>query len=166
MVAWAFSIAAAGIFPALTLGVWWKRATTQGAIAGMILGYGVCVYYLVGTRYYAVSFHEMWSWISWAPPAAQARYTELHAAWMAASGAAKDAAWIALDRQAQVVAGWFGVRNISAALFGLPFGFLGIWLVSLFTPEPSKEVQDMVERTRLPAGALIMQDKAADLGGH
>jgi cation/acetate symporter len=164
MVAWAFSIAAAGIFPALTLGVWWKRATTQGAIAGMILGYGVCVYYLVGTRYFAVSFHELWSWLGVATDAQLARYKELYSAWQAASGPAKDAAWLALDRHAQVIASWFGVRNISAALFGLPFGFAGIWVVSLLTPAPSKEVQDMVDRTRTPAGELIMQDKGATTG--
>lgn len=51
MVAWAFSIAASGLFAPLVLGVWWKRTTTAGAIAGMLLGYGVCMYYLVGTRY-------------------------------------------------------------------------------------------------------------------
>jgi cation/acetate symporter len=164
MVAWAFSIAAAGIFPALTLGVWWKRATTQGAIAGMILGYGVCVYYLVGTRYFAVSFHELWSWLGVATDAQLARYKDLYAAWQAASGPAKDVAWRALDTHAQVIASWFGVRNISAALFGLPFGFLGIWVVSMLTPAPSKAVQDMVDRTRTPAGELIMQDKGATTG--
>ncbi len=164
MVAWAFSIAAAGIFPALTLGVWWKRATTQGAIAGMILGYGICVYYLVGTRYFAVSFHEMWFWLGAATDAQLARYNELHAAWQAAAGPAKEAAWRALDTHAQAIASWFGVRNISAALFGLPFGFAGIWLVSLFTPAPSREVQEMVERTRTPAGEMIMQDKGATTG--
>ncbi len=36
MVAWAFSLAAAGLFPALVLGIWWKRCTKQGAIAGII----------------------------------------------------------------------------------------------------------------------------------
>ncbi len=36
MVAWAFSLAAGGLFPALVLGVWWKRTTKQGAIAGML----------------------------------------------------------------------------------------------------------------------------------
>lgn len=51
MVAWAFSIAASGLFAPLVLGVWWKRTTAAGAIAGMLLGYGVCMYYLVGTRY-------------------------------------------------------------------------------------------------------------------
>jgi len=165
MVAWAFSLAAAGIFPALTLGVWWKRGNTTGAIIGMLLGWGVCVYYLVGTRYYAVSFHDMWAGISGAAPAAQAKFVELKAAWAAAAdGAAKTAAWAALDRQAQAIAGWFGVKNISAALFGLPFGFLGVIVGSLLTKAPSKEVQDMVDATRRPAGALIMRDKDAAAG--
>src|SRR4029078_1492779 len=31
MVGWAFSLAMAGNFPALVLGIWWKRATTTGA---------------------------------------------------------------------------------------------------------------------------------------
>ena len=51
MVAWAFSIAASGLFPALVLGIWWKRINTPGAISGMLVGFGVCLWYLVGTRY-------------------------------------------------------------------------------------------------------------------
>ncbi len=51
MVAWAFSIAASGLFAPLVLGVWWKRANSQGAIAGMITGFVVCCVYLFGTRY-------------------------------------------------------------------------------------------------------------------
>ena len=38
-VAWAFDFAASGLFFPLVLGVWWKRANTQGAIAGMIAGF-------------------------------------------------------------------------------------------------------------------------------
>jgi cation/acetate symporter len=38
LVAWAFSIAAATMFPVLTLGIFWRRANRQGAIAGMIAG--------------------------------------------------------------------------------------------------------------------------------
>ena len=30
MVGWAFSLAMAGNFPALVMGIWWKRATTAG----------------------------------------------------------------------------------------------------------------------------------------
>src|SRR5687768_5524949 len=52
MVGWAFSLAMAGNFPALVLGIWWKRATTGGAIAGMIAGFGLCLFYLVVTRYF------------------------------------------------------------------------------------------------------------------
>ena len=40
MVGWAFSLAMAGNFPALVLGIWWKRATTAGAICGIIAGFG------------------------------------------------------------------------------------------------------------------------------
>ena len=167
MVAWAFSLAAAGIFPALTLGVWWKRANTPGALIGMILGFGACLYYLVGTRYYAVSFFDMWSGLSGATPAAKAKFVELKNAWMAAAdGPAKAAAYAALDKQAQAVANWFGVKNISAAIFGLPLGFLGIIVGSLLTAPPSKEVQDMVDATRRPAGDLIMRDKDAALPSH
>ena len=168
MVAWAFSLAAAGIFPALVLGVWWKRGNTAGCIVGMILGFGVCLYYLVGTRYFAVSFHETWGWLGTASQAQLANYAKLKAAWMAApEGAAKLAAWTALDADAQTIASWWGVRNISAALFGLPIGFLSIFLVSLMTAAPSKEVQDMVDATRRPRGEMLMKDKdAALVGGH
>ena len=46
----AFSLAASTLFPALVLGVFWKRANQQGAIAGMITGFVVCVYYMVHTH--------------------------------------------------------------------------------------------------------------------
>ena len=64
MVSWAFSLAAAGLFPALVLGVWWKRTNSAGAVAGMVAGFGICLYYLLGTRYGAVGFFEMWSGLS------------------------------------------------------------------------------------------------------
>ena len=38
-VAWAFCFACSGLFFPLVLGVWWKRANTQGAIAGMVCGF-------------------------------------------------------------------------------------------------------------------------------
>ena len=34
------------------MGVWWKRTTAAGAIAGMIAGFGLCLFYLVATRYF------------------------------------------------------------------------------------------------------------------
>ena len=45
----AFSLAASTLFPALVLGVFWKRANQAGAVAGMAAGFGVCVYYMLHT---------------------------------------------------------------------------------------------------------------------
>jgi cation/acetate symporter len=165
MVAWAFSLAAAGLFPALVLGIWWKRATNMGAIAGMIAGFGVTLYYLVGSRYYAPSFYETWSALSGASQAAVARYAELKAAWMAAAeGPAKLAAFRAFDTHAQLVANWWGIRNISAAMFGLPVGFAVMIIVSLMTPAPSKEMQDFVDEVRRPKGKSLMGEQGSILG--
>jgi cation/acetate symporter len=165
MVAWAFSLAAAGLFPALVLGIWWKRCTKAGAIAGIIAGFGVTLYYLVGTRYYAASFYETWSAFSGASQAALARYAELKAAWAAAAeGPAKLAAWTAFDRQAQLVANWWGIRNISAAMFGLPVGFAVMIVVSLLTPAPSKQMQDFVDEVRRPKGKSLMGEQGSILG--
>ncbi|MDD5364965.1 MAG: cation acetate symporter [Gallionellaceae bacterium] len=102
MVAWAFSIAAACFFPALVLGIFWKRATKQGAVAGMLVGLGLTLFYLVGVKFY---------------------------------GMAK----------------WFGITDVSAGIFGIPAGFATILLVSLFTPAPDRETQNMVESVRYPA---------------
>jgi cation/acetate symporter len=105
MVAWAFSLAAAGLFVPLVLGIWWKRTTAAGALAGMIAGFGVCLFYLVGTRYFDMEL-------------------------------------------------WFGIRNISSALFGLPVAFIVTVVVSLMTRAPSKEMQDFVDSIRVPKGDL------------
>uniref|UniRef100_A0A831X1Y8 Cation acetate symporter n=2 Tax=Thermorudis TaxID=1649508 RepID=A0A831X1Y8_9BACT len=46
MVAWAFSLAASTFFPVLLLGIFWKRANANGAIAGMIGGLLTCIAYM------------------------------------------------------------------------------------------------------------------------
>jgi len=45
----AFSLAASAFFPALALGVFWKRANKFGAILGMSGGLGICMYYMYMT---------------------------------------------------------------------------------------------------------------------
>jgi cation/acetate symporter len=45
----AFSLAASGFFPALVLGVFWKRANKLGAIIGMLGGLAICMYYMYMT---------------------------------------------------------------------------------------------------------------------
>ncbi|OHC64303.1 MAG: cation acetate symporter [Rhodocyclales bacterium GWA2_65_20] len=50
MVGLAFSIAAAAFFPALVLGIFWKRANMWGAVTGMIGGLGLTLYYAIITH--------------------------------------------------------------------------------------------------------------------
>merc|ERR1719285_184759 len=57
MVAWAFSLACGGQFPALALGIWWKGTTPIGAVAGMMAGFILTLTYLIGTQY---SEWELW----------------------------------------------------------------------------------------------------------
>ncbi|MEJ6005452.1 sodium:solute symporter family protein [Paucibacter sp. AS339] len=47
LVAAAFSVAGAAFFPALLLGVFWRRANRWGAVAGMLTGLAVSIFYLV-----------------------------------------------------------------------------------------------------------------------
>lgn len=46
----AFSLAASTLFPALVLGIFWKRANQAGAIAGIITGFSICVFYMLSTH--------------------------------------------------------------------------------------------------------------------
>jgi cation/acetate symporter len=50
LVSAAFSLAAAGFFPALVLGIFWKRATKWGAVLGMISGTVITFYYMATTQ--------------------------------------------------------------------------------------------------------------------
>ena len=45
-VALAFGLAGSSIFPALMMGIFYKRMNTQGAIAGMLSGLGVTLFYV------------------------------------------------------------------------------------------------------------------------
>ena len=57
-VAWAFDFAMSGLFFPLVLGVWWKRANREGAIAGMAVGLAAGSWYL-----YMVKWGGMAPWI-------------------------------------------------------------------------------------------------------
>ena len=106
LVAWAFSLAAAGNFPALLLGIWWKRCTAQGAVAGMFAGFSLTLFYLIATQYYGMPK-------------------------------------------------WLGINNISAGVFGIPVGFIVMIVVSKMTPEPSAELQAMIDEVRRPRGETV-----------
>jgi cation/acetate symporter len=47
MVSAAFSLSAAVLFPSLVLGIFWRRANAAGAVAGMLSGLAITLYYMV-----------------------------------------------------------------------------------------------------------------------
>ena len=108
----AFSFAAAAFFPALTLGIFWKRANKWGATLGMIAGLGTTFYYMATTQPWLRSVFGVTSPIA--------------------------------DNI------WWGILPISAGVFGVPVGIITIIVVSLLTPAPSKETQELVEHVRYP----------------
>jgi cation/acetate symporter len=110
LVSAAFSFAAAAFFPALTLGIFWKRANKFGASLGMIAGLGTTFYYMATTQPWLRSVFGV------------TKPVEL----------------------------WWDIQPISAGLFGVPIGFAVIIIVSLLTPEPKKETQELVEHVRYP----------------
>jgi len=158
MVSWAFSLAAAGIFPALVLGVWWKRANKAGAIAGMIAGFGLCLVYLVVSRYFPGYGVQYLGMTALQNPVTGAPVVDLAKA-MAAPNAFDS--WVALSHPMASKVGWFNINNISSALFSLPVGFLTIIIVSLMTSAPSQATMDMVDEARRPKGETILKDKDA-----
>jgi cation/acetate symporter len=113
LVSAAFSLAAAGFFPALVLGIFWKRTTGIAAVLGMLSGVIITFYYMATTQ-----------------------------AWMRGLfGVTSPVA----DNT------WWDILPISAGVFGVPLGFAVIIIVSLITPAPKREVQQLVEHVRYPS---------------
>ena len=112
LVSAAFSLAAAAFFPALTLGIFWKRANKWGATLGMLAGLGITFYYMATTQPWLRGVFGVTSPIA--------------------------------DNI------WWGIQAISAGLWGVPLGFVVIIIVSLLTPAPNREVQELVEHVRYP----------------
>jgi cation/acetate symporter len=113
LVSAAFSLAAAGFFPALVLGVFWKRTTGIAASIGMVVGFAVTFWYMITTH----------PWLR-------------EVFFGTARSVPQDL--------------WWDIQPISAGVFGVPIGFLVIVIVSLLTPAPSRETQELVESVRYP----------------
>jgi cation/acetate symporter len=156
MVGWAFSLAMAGNFPALVMGVWWKRTTPTGAVCGMLAGFGLCLFYLVCSRYfpgYGVKYFGMTSLLN--PLTGQPVVDIVKA--MALPNAMEMMPTLAHPMANKV--GWFDLNNISCGLLGMPLGFLVIYVVSLLGKEPSKEMQAFVDEIRKPRGRTVLEEK-------
>ncbi|MFN3377130.1 MAG: VC_2705 family sodium/solute symporter [Burkholderiaceae bacterium] len=59
MVSASFSLAASAFVPVMVLGIFWRGTTRQGAVAGMLCGLGVTVYYMLS---HAPAFRSLPSW--------------------------------------------------------------------------------------------------------
>jgi cation/acetate symporter len=126
-------------------------------VLGIISGFGLCLFYLVTTRYF---------------PQAGVTYFGMSSLTNAATGAqlvdvAKimaDAKWLA-DVPASAAnplaskVGWFDLNNINCGLLGMPLGFLVMIVVSLLGKEPSAEMQAYVDEIRKPRGNTILEEK-------
>jgi cation/acetate symporter len=159
MVGWAFSLAMAGNFPALVMGIWWKRTTTAAAIWGIVAGFGLCIFYLVVTRYFpgfGVRYAGMTSLLN--PITGAPLIADLAAA-MARPDAMQ--AFPTLAHPLANKVGWFNLNNINCGLLGAPLGFLVMYVVSFFTKEPSAEMQAYIDEIRKPRGQTILEEKAA-----
>ena len=113
LVSAAFSLAAAAFFPALVLGIFWKRANKWGATLGMIAGLGITFYYMATTQPWLRSVFGV-------------------------TGS---------DRRQHVVGHLSRSRPGCGACRSAS---LVIIVVSLLTPAPDKETQELVEHVRYP----------------
>ncbi len=112
VVAFAFGLAAASLFPALLMGIFSKRVNKQGAITGMLVGLVTTFGYIVHFKFVAPEFNSAEYWL-------------------------------------------LGISPEGIGFVGMLLNFVCAFAVSGATAPPPKEVQDMVEDIRIPAGAGI-----------
>ncbi len=114
MVAWAFSLAAAGLFPALVMGIWSKKTTAAAAVAGIWAGFLTTLVYLVVTRYFpgfGVNVLGMYSNVHPITGAALVDIAKLKAE----QPAIFQQGWVAISHPLASKVGYFNVANISPA---------------------------------------------------
>ena len=95
----------------------------------MIAGFGLCLFYLVVTRYFpgiGVKYFGMTSLLN--PITGKPVIPDLTAA-MALPNAMES--WPTLAHPLANKVGWFDLNNINCGLLGMPLGFLVIYVVSL-----------------------------------
>ncbi len=138
----ALALIAAGLFPAVILGLFWRRMTAAGATAAMIAGFAVAAFYIGGVRLFPVAFFDWTGDLSNASATAVRKFADYKAAVAAATEAgARDQAAAKLSAHASTIANWWGLRPGAAALLGLPAGFLAGIAASLLGPAPAKSAQ-------------------------
>lgn len=120
-VALAFGLAASSIFPALMMGIFSKRMTKEGAIAGMLAGLGVTLLYVF--QHKGIMFIPGTAFLG------------------------------------EGSANWFlGIEPNAFGAVGAIVNFAVATLVARVSAAPPREVQELVERIRIPAGAEAAVD--------
>jgi len=145
---WRFSLAAAGLFPILVLGIWCTRTTTAGAIAGMLSGFGISLFYLLVTRFFpqaGIVQFGMWPLADPANglPLVDAADALSHLQWL------KDLPASAANPLASRI-GWINISSSACGIFGLIAGFAVTAGLSLLGKEPSTREREQIEALRLP----------------
>ncbi len=109
-VALAFGLAAASFFPAIILGIFNKSMNKEGAIAGMVTGILLMLFYMTKFKF---------GWFG--------------------GGTKED--W------------WWGISPEGFGTVAMLVNFTVSIIISKFTPNPPKDVQDIVEKIRIPSNA-------------
>ena len=107
VVALAFGLAAASFFPAIVLGIFYKRMNKEGAVSGMVVGLLLMLFYM----------------------------TKFKFGWFGGGG---EVDW------------WFGISPEGFGTFAMLINFIVSITVCQYTPVPPKEIQDLVEKIRIP----------------
>ena len=112
----AISLSAGGLFPAMILAVWWRRANAFGALAGIVVGGAVTAATILEYRYPGL---------------------------------------VPLGPLDPAV---LGLNELTAAIVGLPAGFLAAVAVSLVTPAPGEDDMALTDAIRRPGGTPFIQE--------
>lgn len=123
-VAFAFGLAASSFFPAIILGIFTTRANREGVIAGMVSGIMFTTVYILMFKFDVGPLNSLLAALTaWEPGAAKADFHML------------------------------GISPEGIGTVGMLVNFTVAFLVSYMTPEPPKEIQELVENIRVPKGA-------------
>ncbi|WP_432471975.1 sodium:solute symporter family protein [Amphritea sp. HPY] len=107
VVALAFGLASSSVFPVIVMGIFNKRMNKEGAIAGMVVGLGSTMAYMIYFTFMGGDKADLFLGIS---------------------------------------TGGFGA-------IGMILNFIVAYVVSMMTPPPPAEIQELVEKIRVPRGA-------------
>ena len=107
VVAFAFGLAAASFFPAITMGIFSKRMNKFGAISGMIVGITFTAAYIIYFKFIQPEHNTAEHW-------------------------------------------WLGISPEGIGTLGMVLNFIVAGIVSLATPAPPREIQELVDDIRMP----------------